>query len=102
MKREEIAKFSEEFGKEVETIVLTQGKLYRHLICDGKLWFTIFEVMIENKKMSALVAHEEAFRAVGAKRKGSAVLVIGHSNASVLSDVYDILITFKSIQFLAA
>ncbi len=102
MKKEEIAMLSEEFGKEVETIVQTQGKLYRHIIGDGKLWFTIFEVMIENKKMFALVAHEEAFRAVGAKKKGSALLVIGHSKTSVLREVSDILVSFESIRFLAA
>jgi len=102
MKKEEIVKFAEKFEKEVETIVLTQGKLYRQIICDGKHWFTIFEVMIENKKMSALVAHEEAFRAVGAKNKGSALLAIGHNPSSVFREVVDILVSFKEINFLAA
>ena len=102
MKKVENAKLSENFGKEVETIVLKQGKPYRHIIGNGKLWFTIFEVMIENKKMFALVAHAEAFRAVGAKKKGSALLVIGQNKENIINELAEILVSFEDRGLMAA
>jgi hypothetical protein len=102
MKKVENATLSEEFGKEVETIVLTQGKPYRHVIGNGKLWFTIYEVQLNGLRMFALVAHKTAFKAFGAKEKGSGLICFCHDKDVIIRELAEILVSLEDNGLLAA
>lgn len=95
MKKVEPIQMTKALGIEVETIVLTKGKPCRHITIMGKPFFTIYEAMINNIKVYALVAHENAFRVFGATKNNSGLILFSSKRKIVFRELAEILVSLE-------
>ena len=102
MKKEKFTQMTEPLTKEIETIILTQGKPYRLIISNNKLLFTIYEVRIKGIKWFGLVAYEDAFKLLGENKKESGLLLIGQDKGIILREVAKMMVSFEDRNILVA
>ena len=102
MKKEEFTQMAEPLTNEIETMVLTTGKPHKLILSSNKLLFTIYEVMFKGKKWFALVAYEDAFKLIGADKKGSGLLLFCREREVIIYELVKILASFEDNGILAA
>lgn len=76
MSKELHGEMKQELAEEIATMALNQDKPFFQISNHGKPLFTIYEVIVENRKWFALLADEEIYRALSLKSKSGRLLLI--------------------------
>jgi hypothetical protein len=91
---------SDRLSSELENTVLTTGKEIRRIVHNDCAIYSLYlcndqSVVKKNKPMFAIIAHEDAYRAFGAKKENGGLLLIGWDINKIVRELAELVVSYE-------